>query len=113
MPNNTSYVITNVNDMIAELFTSQGRGTYFKKKDKIVATNDLSQLNLEKLKHFIEASFDKTLKPEYFDELKTRNPIIFFTHSYSALAIVTRDYKNIAYLDKFCVAHQHQVNFFN
>lgn len=109
LPNNTSYVITKVDDIIAELFTKKGRGTYFKMKEKIVYNTDLSNLNMEKLKILIETSFEKKLKDDYFEHLKTRNPIIFLTETYSALAIVTQDFQDFAYLDKFCIAAQHQV----
>ena len=111
MPNNTSYVITRVDDIIAELFTRKGCGTYFKIKEKIMFTNNLADLNLNKLKLLIETSFEKKLKDDYFQKLKTHNPIIFMTETYSAMAIVIQDFNNFAYLDKFCVAAQHQVLF--
>jgi len=107
MPNNTSYVITKVDDIIAELFTKKGCGTYFKIKEKIICTTDLADLNLSKLKQLIETSFEKKLKNDYFENLKTLNPTIYVTETYSALAVVIQNFQDFAYLDKFCVAAQH------
>ena len=110
MPRFTSYVITRVEDMIAELFTNKGRGTFFKISERIIFTNNLDDLNLEKIAHLIEKSFNKKLRDDYFEKLKMRCPIIYITENYSALAIITRELENYAYLDKLCVAEQYQVS---
>jgi acetylglutamate synthase len=112
MPDNTSYVITDINSIIAELFTNVGRGTYFKISKSILRFKNLKDVDLFKLKTMIESSFKKKLKYDYFEKLSKRNPLIFITENYSAAAIVTRELDNYAYLDKFCVDTHHQVIFF-
>ena len=109
LPMKTSYVITNVNNFLAELLTNEGKGTYFKLKEDVFFTTDLSILNLNKIKSLIETYFNKTLKYDYFDTIRLRNPTIFYTKDYSAIAIVTQDSNNNNYLDKFCIDAQHQV----
>ena len=109
MPSYTSYVLTNVNDMIAELFTNSGRGTFFKLSEPIRKSCNLKDLDIEKMSALIETSFGKKLKEDFFASLSTRNPVIFVNDSYTALAIVTRPFElEPAYLDKFCVAPQNQ-----
>lgn len=114
-PDHASYVITNIDSMIAELFTNVGRGTYFKISETVVRYKNLDDVDLNKLRAMIENSFNKKLKSDYFEKLAKRNPVIFITENYTAAAIVTRELNNYAYLDKFCVETQHQVslNFLN
>lgn len=110
MPAYTSYVVTNINDMIAELFTNSGRGTFFKISESVRTCNDLAEFDLSKAKALIEKSFNKKLKDDYIEKLMKRHPVIFYTESYSALAIIIRDdNEQYAYLDKFCVAPENQV----
>ena len=111
MPDHASYVITDIHSMIAELFTNIGRGTYFKRSESVIRFNDLDGLDLTKVRTIIENSFEKKLKEDYFERLAKRKPVIFVTENYSALAIVTKEFKDYAYLDKFCVATRHQVIF--
>ena len=110
LPSKTSYVSTNENNLLAELLTNEGKGTYFKLKEDVLITTDLSTVNLKKIKNLVEAYyFDKTLKHNYFDTIQLRNPSIFYTKDYSAIAIVTQDSNKNNYLEKFCIDLQHQV----
>lgn len=59
MPDDTSYVITDINSIIAELFTNVGRGTYFKMSKSILRFENLKDVDLFKLKTMIESSFKK------------------------------------------------------
>ena len=113
MPDYTSYVMTTIHDMIAELFTNVGRGTYFKISEKVIGTNNLEELDLNKLKQIIEDSFERKLKDNYFAVLAKRSPYIYVTENYSALAIVTKALSNYNYLDKLCVTTQKQVIYLN
>ncbi len=112
MPEYTSYIMTNVNDMIAELFTNIGKGTYFKISERVITTSNIRELDLEKIKKMIEDSFEKRLKKDYFTLLEKRSPFIYLTENYSALAIVTKALNEYNYLDKLCVTTQKQVNLF-
>jgi len=112
MPDYTSYIMTNVNDMIAELFTNIGKGTYFKISERVITTNNIKELDMEKIKQMIEESFEKRLKQDYFNLLEKRSPFIYLTENYSALAIVTKALNDYNYLDKLCVTTQKQVNSF-
>ena len=109
MPRYASYVITRVEDMIAELFTNVGRGTFFKMSERIIVTRNLNELDMGKLRELIEKSFNKKLRDCYFEKLVKRNPTIYITENYSALAIITKDLDSHAYLDKLCVTAQYQV----
>jgi acetylglutamate synthase len=113
MPNYTSYVVTNINDMIAELFTNSGRGTFFKLSETILVTDNLKEMDMRKMTSLLERSFNKKLKREFFETLSERKPVFFRDENYSALAIVTRQIDGFPYLDKFCVAPENQVTFFS
>jgi acetylglutamate kinase len=111
MPDYTSYIMTNINDMIAELFTNIGKGTYFKISERVLVTSNLKELDVEKIKQIIEDSFEKKLKSDFFTQLEKRSPLIYLTENHSALAIVTAtSLKNYNYLDKLCVTTQKQVS---
>ena len=97
--------------MVAELFTNVGRGTYFKISKPVLNTKNLNDFDLSRIKSLLENSFEKKLKDDYFDILSKRDPSIFVTENYSALAIVTKELNKYNYLDKFCVETQNQVNF--
>jgi bifunctional N-acetylglutamate synthase/kinase len=113
MPDYTSYIMTNINDMIAELFTNIGKGTYFKISERVLVASNLKELDVEKIKQIIEDSFEKKLKSDYFTQLEQRSPLIYLTENHSALAIVTTtSLKNYNYLDKLCVTTQKQVNLY-
>ncbi len=110
MPNYTSYVVTSINDMIAELFTNSGRGTFFKLSDTILVSNNLKDLDTKRIKTLLERSFNKKLKKDFFDVMTRRKAVVFRDENYSALAIVTKELDGLPYLDKFCVAPENQVN---
>ena len=111
LPDYSSYIITNINDMVAELFTNVGRGTYFKISKPVLNAKNLNDLDLSRIKSLLENSFEKKLKDDYFDILSKRDPSIFVTENYSALAIVTKELNKYNYLDKFCVETHNQVKF--
>ena len=110
MPRYASYVITKAEDMIAELFTNVGRGTFFKLSERLIVTKHLNELDQAKLRELIEQSFNKRLRGCYFEKLTSRSPTIYITENYSALAIITQDLDSHAYLDKLCVTAQYQVS---
>jgi hypothetical protein len=51
--------------MVGELFTNIGRGTYFKLSKPVLITNNLNDLDLNKIKSLLENSFEKKLKDDY------------------------------------------------
>ncbi|MBU0614972.1 MAG: acetylornithine/succinylornithine family transaminase [Nanoarchaeota archaeon] len=95
----TAVVITSAKELLKELFTIKGSGTfikYYKLKSKNPDKN--------KVKEVIEKSFGKKLVTDYFDEPITE---IIYEQDYEGLAIIKK-INNIPYLDKFVVVPECQ-----
>jgi acetylglutamate synthase len=117
MPDYASYVLTNVNDLIVELFAISGSGTFFKLSESVKifhnSIEDRHNLNMKTISDLMESSFEKKLKEDYIQNLFKQKPIILVTESYSAMAIITKiaingEQLDHPYLDKFCVAPRNQ-----
>lgn len=92
-------VITSAEDLLKELFTISGRGTFIKSHD-ISSTRDKNKIDMHKLKALLESSFEKKLVAEYFDEDITE---IIYEKNYDGAAII-KTVNSIPYLDKFAVS---------
>jgi len=92
-------VITSAEDILKELFTISGRGTFIKNHN-ICTTRDKNEIDMHKLKNLIENSFDKKLVDYYFDEDMTE---IIYEINYDGAAII-KTVNSIPYLDKFAVS---------
>lgn len=92
-------VITSAEDILKELFTISGRGTFIKNHN-ICSTGDKNKIDKPKLKNLIENSFEKKLADSYFDEDMTE---IIYEKNYDGAAII-KTINSIPYLDKFAVS---------
>jgi len=69
-------------------------------------------LDLDKLQHLLEASFNRTLDAQsFYERLRDRLDYAIIAGDYAGAALVTREGEgrnSLVYLDKFAVAPQHQ-----
>ncbi len=94
-----STVIISAKDILKELFTIKGSGTFLK-YHSIKTAKDIDLLDKKRLKTLIEDAFDKKLVEGYFDDgIKE----IFYQKDYEGVAIIKK-INNVPYLDKFAVA---------
>ncbi|MFH1317338.1 MAG: hypothetical protein ABII01_07495 [Candidatus Woesearchaeota archaeon] len=96
---NCSVVITSAENLLREIFTIKGSGTFIK-YHSIESTSDPDNLSKEKIKSLLEDSFGKKLCDDYF-----QNGIIdiIYEKNYEGIGILKK-VNNIPYLDKFAVA---------
>lgn len=96
--------ITKPSDLLLELLTDQGSGTFIGKGQKIVTTDDITPVFAD-LSSLIKVVFGKSL-PEGYD----KQPIekIYFTADRRAFGIVTKLSDGTPYLDKLAVSPQLQ-----
>jgi len=90
--------VTTPISLFKELFTIKGNGTYFKLGSEIIKTN-LSDINKEKLKKLLEASFHRSIKNEFLD---SKIDSILLESDYRGAAIL-KETKYGTLLTKFAV----------
>jgi acetylglutamate kinase len=96
--------ITKPSELLAELLTDQGSGTFVGKGQKILTTDDITDV-FDDLSALIKDVFNKSL-PENYDKRQFEK--IYFTADRKAIGIVTRLSDGTAYLDKLAVSLQLQ-----
>jgi acetylglutamate kinase len=96
--------ITKPSDLLLELLTDQGSGTFVGKGQKIITTDNIGDVS-DDLAGLIEEVFDKSL-PEGYEQRHFQK--IYFTADRLAFGIVTTLSDGTAYLDKLAVSHQLQ-----
>jgi len=92
--------ITKPSELLTELLTDQGSGTFVGKGPKIATTTDIADVldNLAALTHEV---FNKSLPPGY---AKRNFKKIYFTTDLQAFGVVTTLSDGTAYLDKLAVS---------
>ena len=98
--------ICSAENLLKELFTVRGSGTFIRSGAKFDVKNSFTQVETKKVKTLIENSFGKKLSPTYFE---TPIECIFVERKYNAVAII-RKIGKVYYLDKFAVAKKSQGN---
>jgi acetylglutamate synthase len=95
----TALVVTSPDQLLREIFTVKGQGTFIK-HHILESETDLANVNKKKIKALLENAFDKTLVDGYFNE-----PIqtVIYQKDYEGVAII-QDINGLPYLDKFAVA---------
>lgn len=93
-------VITSAHDLLKEIFTVKGSGTFIKYHE-IFSTPDINTLDIRKIKWLLENTFEKKLTSDYFESTIEE---IFYQKDYEAVAIIKK-VNNIPYLDKFAVTN--------
>lgn len=96
--------ICSAQNLIKELFTVKGSGTFLKRGVRIRELTSYGDVSLVRLKNLVESSFGKKLRPGYFE-----HPIryLFLEERYKGAALVRR-VGNVYYLDKFAVRKEAQ-----
>lgn len=96
--------ITKPSDLLLELLTDQGSGTFICKGQKIIKTHGMADLYPD-LSALIVDVFDKSLPGDYQDQHFEK---IYFTGDHLAFGIVTKLSDGTPYLDKLAVSPQLQ-----
>lgn len=100
LPPSVSVSITSPDQLPKELFTHKGSGTMVRKGERIIAHNSWNNINQDRLRELLEASFSGKLTEDYFNN--TRLLAVYITESYRAAAVITQE-QGHAKLDKFAV----------
>ncbi|MBN2423107.1 acetylglutamate kinase [Candidatus Woesearchaeota archaeon] len=102
--NGFSVQITSPENLIKELFTIKGSGTYIKKGSEINVFKSFNEIDKNKLKELLEKAFSKKLKDSYLSEDAKE---IFLEKNYKGV-IVIKGVNDVIYLDKFAVIKEFQ-----
>jgi bifunctional N-acetylglutamate synthase/kinase len=92
-------------NLISELFTVKGRGTYIRLGHEILTADSYGQLDTARLRELLEDGFGKQLVEDYFETQPHR---VFYERNYHGLIVVKPLDGDIYYLDKFVVGRQWQ-----
>lgn len=96
---NTAVVVTSAEDMLKEIFTIKGHGTFIK-HHQLEFTHKLSPTHKKKIKLLLENAFNKMLVPHYFSQAFKS---IIYQKDFEGVAII-QEILGVPYLDKFAVA---------
>ena len=106
LPDSASVSITAVDNLARELFTHRGAGTLIRKGEAIIESDHFDESSIPRASALLEQSFERRLKPGYFDDLGVH--CILASESNGAMAIVLEGVDGIPYLDKFAVTPEAQ-----
>ena len=97
--NQAVYIIASPLNLLAELFTTKGSGTMLRRGAQIETVSTLARLDKRQLKHSIEHSFEKKIRPVF---LRSKIHQAFIESDYRGGAIFTQ-LAGLPYLSKFWV----------
>ena len=97
--------VASAGNLLFELFTVKGHGTYIRAGHSILVTESYEKLDIGCLRRLIEDGFGKSLVPDYFDQPPHR---VFYERDYHGVIVVKPLEGDIFYLDKFVVGPQWQ-----
>ena len=106
LPESASVSITSVGSLAKELFTHRGAGTLIRVGEEIIEHQAFSPGLKAQATRLLEQSFERTLKPDYFEDLPVE--CILGSESNGAMAIVLNGVDGVPYLDKFAVTPEAQ-----
>jgi hypothetical protein len=96
--------VTSPLNLLKELFTVKGAGTLIKRGAQLQRFQSYADLDVERLKLLLEASFQKPLDPGFFDQ----SPVaVYLDAEYRGAAILTTG-SSVPYLSKFAVLPEAQ-----
>ena len=101
LPPTSSVSITSAENLTKELFTHRGAGTLIRQGEEFKVRSDFDQDLIGQLNSLLQLCFDRTLRDEYFQQLKNANVIL--ANSGRAAAIIDQTSFGVPYLDKFAV----------
>jgi acetylglutamate kinase len=102
----SSISITCSKNLVKELFTHKGSGTFIIKGERFHEFTTILPSLQTKLTQLLESSFQQKLKPDFFHNLNIEK--IYLSSSHRALAIICKGYGGTSYLHKFAVTPQAQ-----
>jgi len=105
LPRSSSVSITSPEHLAGELFTDRGSGTLVRQGETIETHHDLSNLDFETVHTLLEGAFDRTVSPNYLENLEPL--MVYLASDSSAIAILTEQL-GMPYLDKFAVTAESQ-----
>lgn len=104
LPNESSVVITNPQQLIRELFTHQGGGTLLRHGDAITHLPSVKAVDQQAVRELVERAFGKHLVDDYFEQLPDDAEVFITDRGYRGIAIALPSQNgNPAYVDKFAV----------
>ncbi|MEA2064253.1 MAG: hypothetical protein U9P14_11180 [Gemmatimonadota bacterium] len=92
--------IASAGELLFELFTVKGRGTYIRAGHSILTADSYSTVDCQRLSELMEDGFGKTLVEDYFNEQPHR---VLYQRDYHGAIVVKPLEGDIYYLDKFVV----------
>jgi acetylglutamate kinase len=98
-----SIVITSALNLLKEIFTVKGSGTFIKSYN-IYSMNKFDASSKAKTKKLLEDAFDKTVVDRYFEEEFQE---IFYEENFDGIAVI-KEINGVAYLDKLAVSKYRQ-----
>ena len=101
LPAETSVSITSAAKLTRELFTHTGAGTLIRRGERIDWLTELDAGRIDELAHLLEQSFDRRLRPDWFEGRRIEG--LLWAESGRAAALIARGVDGIPYLDKFVV----------
>ena len=109
LPQDSSVVITNPQQLLRELFTHQGGGTLLRHGDAITHLQSVDAVDQQEVRKLIENSLGKRLLDDYFEKLPEDAEIFITDRGYRGLAIVLpSENGHPAYIDKLVVRPEEQ-----
>jgi acetylglutamate kinase len=106
LDDSTSVSITSADQLTRELFTYRGAGTLVRKGEGIDCLEQPDAETLEDVARRVEASFGRSLKPEWVESLV--EPVVLLSESRRAAAVIVRGEDGLPYLEKFIVTPEAQ-----
>ena len=106
LPESASVSITSVDSLARELFTHRGAGTLIRVGEEILEHREFTPDLKARARALLEQSFDRQLKPDYFDDLRLE--CVLGSESNGAMAVVLQGVDGVPYLDKFAVTPEAQ-----
>ena len=101
-----SVSITSCQNLVKELFTHKGAGTYISMGETIEVNSDDEAIDWSQLSAILERSFGRQLKPVWWQGMAILN--VYLAASGRAAAVVCRGFDGMPYLDKFAVTPEAQ-----
>ncbi len=99
-----TFALTSPLELLRELFTASGSGTFVRRAAKIESHGDFNSLDRDRLRALFESAFERPLAPDFFDRQVSR---IYLEENYRGAAIVNETELG-TYMSKFAVDREAQ-----
>lgn len=106
LPHETSVSITSASKLTRELFTHTGAGTLVRRGERIDWLETVSDERIEDLEQLLEASFGRSLRPDWLAERDVMG--LMWAESGRAAALIVKGHDGLPYLDKIVVTPEAQ-----